>query len=115
MNEACGQGHKTRYVATNRLQLVSLGFSRACRAFTTFNVRLDMGLPRTILAVGGLLGHPTPNDREPPSLSRVPALRMLSATWDITFTEPWRQASGEEIPADARRQLSYKKVFLHGR
>lgn len=80
LNQAC-DGQRW-YTSTKELQLASLQFCVACRNVTTLHLRVDLSIPRRLLAAADAR---SPDWREGRgSTTRVPRLRARAVTWNIS-------------------------------
>ncbi|CAN0558407.1 unnamed protein product [Ectocarpus sp. 12 AP-2014] len=70
---------KSWYTSTKELQLASLEFCMACRAYKTLHLIVDVRIPRMLLAAAdGPLRHPKRLSR-----TRVPRLIARHVTWNM--------------------------------
>ncbi|CAN0429376.1 unnamed protein product, partial [Ectocarpus sp. 12 AP-2014] len=70
---------KSWYTSTKELQLASLEFCMACRAYKTLHLIVDVRIPRMLLAAAdGPVRHPKRLSR-----TRVPRLRARHVTWNM--------------------------------
>ncbi|CAN0225618.1 unnamed protein product [Ectocarpus sp. 8 AP-2014] len=77
LNETCDG--KSWYTSTKELQLASLGFCTACRNHQTVHLKVDVHIPRRLLAAA---------DAPPPlpkrlCRTRVPRLKTRRVTWNM--------------------------------
>ncbi|CAM9965343.1 unnamed protein product, partial [Scytosiphon promiscuus] len=103
LNQSCDG--KSWYTSTKELQLASLTFCGACRSVTTLTLKVDVDMPRSLMAAADA---PAPSPKRL-CATRVPRLRARRVVWEMPTAEDLRRptyAMNDAIEVEIRPEFA---------